>query len=49
MELLIKGDEIGYISREDDQSFGLFCPVVQIYDDAIELKKQNTVDKIPEL
>ena len=35
MELLIKGDEIGYISREDDQSFGLFCPVVQIYDDAI--------------
>lgn len=24
---LIKGDEVGYISNHDDQSFGMFCPV----------------------
>ena len=26
-----KGDEIGYISREDDQSYGMFCPLAVIY------------------
>ena len=29
--LLIKGDEIGYISSADDQSFGMFCPVVRVF------------------
>lgn len=29
--LLIKHDEIGYISKSDDQSFGMFCPVVDIH------------------
>ena len=27
MNLIIRGDEIGYISEADDQSFGMFCPV----------------------
>ena len=31
--LIIRGDEIGYISRELDQSHGMFCPVVLIYDE----------------
>ena len=25
--LIVRGDEVGYISEEDDQSFGMFIPI----------------------
>lgn len=30
----VNGDEVGYISDNDDQSFGMFCPVGVIYEPA---------------
>ena len=30
---IVKGDEVGYISDHDDQSFGMFCPVSVVYDE----------------
>lgn len=31
---LIRGDEVGYMSKDDDQSFGMFCPIAVVHDDA---------------
>lgn len=29
----VKGDEVGYISDHDDQSYGMFCAVSVVYDE----------------
>lgn len=42
---LVKGDEVGYISDHDDQSFGMFCPVAVVYDE----KYARLIAAAPEL
>ena len=28
---IVKGDEVGYISKHDDQTFGMFCPLPEYH------------------
>lgn len=30
--LIVRNDEVGYISEHDDQSYGMFCPVAIVRD-----------------
>jgi hypothetical protein len=30
--LIVRNDEVGYISQHDDQSYGMFCPVAIVRD-----------------
>ena len=42
---VVKGDEVGYISQHDDQSFGMFCPVAIVCGE----KYRNLIAAAPEL
>ena len=46
MKLLLKGDEIGYISDYDDQSFGMFCPIATFFDKDLAADLINVASRL---